>query len=123
MIEVNHETIDACCLSQPGASVESPFGPDTLVYKVGGKMFALLSVDAPRLNVKCDPDVAQQLRERHEAVEHGYHMSKRHWNSIYWERGGLRAADVEGWISDSYGLVRGSLPKAVQRDLEALLGG
>ncbi len=114
---LNHESIDAMCRRLPGVTVGSPFGPDNAVYKVGPKMFALVSLDMPRINLKCDPDEAVLLRERSEAVEPGYHMSKKHWNSVYWERD-LPEADLRAWIKASYDLVRASLKKA---DREALL--
>ena len=66
------------CLRKPGASEETPFGPDVLVFKVGGKMFALATLDEvpPRANLKCDPDLALDLRGRYEQVRPGYHMNK-----------------------------------------------
>ena len=72
------------CLSKPGASEETPFGPDVLVFKVGGKMFALAALDEvpPRVNLKCDPDLALDLRDRYEQVTPGYHMNKKHWNTV-----------------------------------------
>lgn len=114
---IDHEHLDAYCLSLPQAEASSPFGPQTVVYKVAGKMFALLSLDVPRVNVKCDPEHAVTLRERHESVEPGYHMSKRHWNSVYWEREALDVATVHAWIADSYALVVASLPKRVRESL------
>lgn len=105
------------CLALPSAEATSPFGPQTVVFKVAGKMFALLSLDSPRLNLKCDPDRAQELRERYEAVEPGWHMSKKHWNSIYWEREVLGMALLAQWTRHSYDLVVASLPKAVRATL------
>jgi len=110
----NHEAIASFCESLKGVEPTAPFGPQTVVYKVGGKMFALLSLDVPRLNVKCDPEEAIRLREQYEAVEHGYHMSKKHWNSIYWEREPLKNELVKDWIKNSYLLVVGSLSKKAQ---------
>ena len=74
----------AYCLSRPGATESLPFGPDTLVFKVGGKMFALTPLDAERLcfSLKCDPERAVQLRETHDWIVPGYHTSKRHWNTL-----------------------------------------
>ena len=106
---LDHESLDAYCRSLPEVTASSPFGPDNVVYKVGGKMFALVSLDLPRINLKCDPDTALALRERHEAVEPGYHMSKRHWNSVYWEREALPKGLLEEWVRHSYALVYGSL--------------
>jgi predicted DNA-binding protein (MmcQ/YjbR family) len=113
----NHESIATYCEQLKGVEVTSPFGPQTVVYKVGGKMFALLSLDTPRLNVKCDPEKAMELREKYAAVEPGYHMSKKHWNSIYWETEPLNAQLIKDWIIESYALVVGSLSKKVQAEL------
>jgi len=113
----DHEAIAHFCESLNGAEATAPFGPQTIVYKVGGKMFALISLDTPRLNVKCDPEEAVQLREQHEAVEYGYHMSKKHWNSIYWEREPISDALLKSWIENSYNLVVKSLSKKLQADL------
>jgi len=113
----DHETIGLFCESLKGVEATAPFGPQTVVYKVGGKMFALLSLDLPRLNVKCDPEEAIRLREEHEAVEFGYHMSKKHWNSIYWEREPISNELMQKWIIDSYKLVIGSLSKKLQAEL------
>lgn len=117
---MDHESVCAACAAQPGSEATGPFGPDNVVYKVGGKMFALVSLELARLNVKCDPERAVQLRERHPAVEPGYHMSKRHWNSIYWEREALPAETLRGWIADSYRLVVASLPRTRRDELAAL---
>ncbi len=116
----NHESIDRACLGLPGATVGSPFGPDNAVYKVGGKMFALLSLEMPRLNVKCEPEQAVLLRETFSGVEPGYHMSKQHWNSIYWEREALTDAQLEQWIRESYALVCAGLPKGIRAALSEL---
>ena len=78
------------CLAKPGATEGTPFGPDNIVFKVGGKMFALASLDEvpPRVNLKCDPDLALEFRDRYEEVRPGYHMNKKHWNTV--ERSLLR---------------------------------
>lgn len=110
----DHEAIAHFCESLTGSEASAPFGPQTVVYKVGGKMFALLSLDLPRLNVKCDPEKAIQLREQYEAVEPGYHMSKTHWNSVYWERQPISDTLMRSWIEESYKLVVGSLSKKQQ---------
>src|SRR5437016_10479101 len=72
------------CLREPGASEDTPFGPDVLVFKVGGKMFALAALDEvpPRVNLKCAPDRALELRDRYEEIRPGYHMNKKHWNTV-----------------------------------------
>lgn len=111
---MNYEAIASLCEALPGVQAETPFGPDTIVYKVGGKIFALLSLTVPRINLKCDPELAEQLRESYAAVQPGYHMNKKHWNSIYWEEEFLEFKLVKAWIQHSYSLVYASLPKSVQ---------
>ncbi|MBC7446885.1 MAG: MmcQ/YjbR family DNA-binding protein [Hymenobacteraceae bacterium] len=107
------------CLAKPGVTEETPFGPDTLVFKVSGKMFALTGIDDfVSVNLKCDPEAAADLRERYAYVRPGYHMNKQHWNTV--EIGtGVSDAQVRQWTDDSYGLVRASLPKKVQAELDA----
>ena len=114
---MDHETIAQYCEGRPACTTEAPFGPQTVVYKVGGKMFALLSLDTPRLNVKCDPERAEELRAAHSAVQPGYHMSKKHWNSVYWEEEILDPELVNDWIDHSYELVVGSLSKTQRQAL------
>ena len=94
------------CLTKPGATEDTPFGPDNLVFKVGGKMFALASLDdvPSRVNLKCDPERALDLRDRYEEIQPGYHMNKKHWNTI--ELGsGVPDAELRRMIDDSYELV------------------
>jgi len=100
------------CLSKARATESTPFGPDVLVFKVGGKIFALAALDEmPTIvNLKCDPDLALDLRDRYEQVTPGYHMNKRHWNSVEIE-GGIPDAALRKMIDHSYDLVAGSLPK------------
>ena len=96
----------AYCLAKPNVTEGTPFGPDTLVFKVGGKMFALASLDEipPRVNLKCDPDRALDLRDRYEEVQPGYHMNKKHWNTV--ELGGADSRPgTADWIDHSYELV------------------
>jgi predicted DNA-binding protein (MmcQ/YjbR family) len=103
------------CLTKPGAKEGTPFGPDVLVYKVGGKMFALAALDEvpATVNLKCDPDVALDLRDRYEQVKPGYHMNKKHWNTVEIE-GGIPAVELRKMIDHSYQLVVESLPKAAR---------
>lgn len=93
-------------LSKPGAEETTPFGPDTLVYKVGGKMFALTSPDEfpARLNLKCDPERALALRDEYESIIPGYHMNKRHWNTLILD-GGVPSKLIRELIDRSYDLV------------------
>lgn len=103
----------AHCLAKPGAEETTPFGPEVLVYKVGGKMFALTNPDAfpPRLNLKCDPERALELRQEFEGVIPGYHMNKKHWNTVTLD-GSIPSQLIAGWIDHSYDLVVASLPKS-----------
>jgi predicted DNA-binding protein (MmcQ/YjbR family) len=105
-------------LSKPGAEETTPFGPDVLVYKVGGKMFALTVPDdfPARINLKCDPERSVMLREEHAAITPGYHMNKRHWNTVVLD-GSLSSKLVRELIDHSYELVVASLPKAVRAKL------
>ncbi len=100
-------------LSKSGAEETTPFGPDVLVYKVGGKMFALAVPDEfpSKINLKCDPERAEALRDEHEAIKPGYHMNKRHWNTVTLD-GSLSDALVCDLIDHSYDLVTASLPKS-----------
>ena len=101
------------CLSKPSATEDTPFGPDVLVFKVGGKMFALAAIDEvpTTVNLKCNPDLALDLRDRYEQVRPGYHMNKRHWNTVDIE-GGIPDVELQKMIDHSYELVVESLPKA-----------
>jgi predicted DNA-binding protein (MmcQ/YjbR family) len=107
-VSLNFEDIRAHCLSLPGAEEGFPFGEDTLVFKVNGKMFLLLGLDAspPEFNVKCDPAKALELRERHSCVKPGYHMNKKHWNTVTCD-GTVPKRLLLEWIDDSYRLVKG----------------
>lgn len=96
-----------------GTSEETPFGPDVLVYKVQGKMFATLAVDesgGATMNLKCDPDRAQELRDAHQAILPGYHMNKKHWNTLVLD-GSLTPTLVRELIEHSRDLVVAGLPK------------
>ena len=104
------------CLAKPATEETLPFGPDTLVFKAAGKMFALTGLDEAdlRVNLKCDPEYAQQLRERHEEIVPGWHMNKKHWNTVYLENGDLRDELVYELIDHSYDLIIKSLTKKVR---------
>ena len=101
------------CLTKPKATEGTPFGETVLVFKVAGKMFALMSLDGIPVtaNLKCDPDLALQLRDRYEQVRPGYHMNKKHWNTVEIE-GGIPEAELRKMIDHSYELVVQSLPRA-----------
>ena len=100
------------------ATEGTPFGPDNIVFKVHGKMFALLALDEvpSRVNLKCDPDLALELRDRYEQVEPGYHMNKKHWNTVEIESG-IPEAELRRMIDHSYELVVKSLPKTARAKL------
>lgn len=104
-------------MTKPGATEETPFGPEALVFKVRGKMFALVAWQEHPLSIslKCDPDEALFLRDLYPAVRPGYHLNKRHWNTITLD-GSVPDAELGQMIDDSYALVVRGLPKA-QRDV------
>ena len=111
------EQFQKYCLSKPGVTEEMPFGPTTLVYKVMNKMFALSGLDNfVSINLKCDPEEAIELRERYPEVQPGYHMSKKHWNTVSVNEG-VDDSQVFQWIDNSYELIVGSLPKKPEQSL------
>ena len=105
-------------LAKPGCEETTPFGPDVLVYKVAGKMFALSVPDhfPSRINIKCDPERAVLLRDEHHAITPGYHMSKKHWNTVVLD-GSLPSDLVRELIDHSYDLVVKGLPRAARANL------
>ncbi len=100
-------------LSQPGATEDTPFGPEILVYRIAGKMFALVDWQAEPLsiNLKCESELALLLREIHPEVKPGWHMNKQHWNTVTLSEG-LSDALWQGWIVHSYERVVAGLPRA-----------
>ena len=115
-----HE-LKAACLALPGAVEEFPFGDEVSVFKVGGKMFALSHLDGEplQLSVKCDPELAVQLRSAYPAIGPGYHLNKRHWNTITLD-GSVPDATVFDMLEDSYDLVLDGLPRATRERLRKL---
>lgn len=105
---MNIESLREYCLAKEGVEETLPFGPDTLVFKVGGKIFLLVGLDEAELsfNVKCDPEKAVELRESYPCVLPGYHMNKKHWNTIVVD-GTVPDRMLREWIDWSYGLVGG----------------
>ena len=103
---MNIETLRDYCLSLPDVEETLPFGPDTLVYKIGGKVFLLTGLDSEefRFNVKCDPDLAIELRDQYDCVLPGYHMNKKHWNTVVVD-GSVSDKQLREWIDHSYQLV------------------
>jgi predicted DNA-binding protein (MmcQ/YjbR family) len=100
------ETLRAYVLQKPNVTEGFPFGNDTLVFKVNGKVFLLASLDAPQLqfNVKCDPDHAIELREQYDCIQPGYHMNKKHWNTVIVD-GTIKNNQLLKLVDDSYNLV------------------
>jgi predicted DNA-binding protein (MmcQ/YjbR family) len=108
----------ARCAALPGVTAEYPFGPDALVMKVSGKLFAIIAEDADpaSISLKCEPELAISLRDTYPAVTAGYHLDKRHWNTVVLD-GSIPEDEVLAWIEDSYDLVVDKLPRATQRSL------
>ncbi|MBC7848155.1 MAG: MmcQ/YjbR family DNA-binding protein [Chitinophagaceae bacterium] len=115
---MNIETLQKYCLSKNGVEETLPFGPETLVYKVHGKIFLLCGMDSSpfQFNVKCDPDRAIELREEYASVQPGYHMNKKHWNTVIVD-GSVGVKLLNEWIDHSYDLVVKSLPKKIQEEM------
>jgi predicted DNA-binding protein (MmcQ/YjbR family) len=118
---MNLEQLRNYCLAKAGVEETFPFGPETLVFKVMGKMFALTGLDSPEpsVNLKCTPEKAIELREAHPAVLPGYHMNKAHWNTIMLDNSVSDRLILE-WIDLSYQLVVDSLTKKLKLELEEL---
>jgi predicted DNA-binding protein (MmcQ/YjbR family) len=118
---MNLETYYEYCLSKKGVTEHFPFDEDTLVFKVGGKMFALSSLlqwekGDPSMNLKCDPERAQELRAEYDAIQPGFHMSKIHWNTIAVNQD-VPDALLKELIDHSYELVFKSLTKKIQSEI------
>lgn len=105
---MNHKEVEEYILSLPNAKLDYPFGKEVAVYKVDDKMFALIAENKEpvRLSLKCDPLLAQTLREKYESVLPGYHLNKKHWNTIILT-GQLPWDEVQALIHHSYNLVAG----------------
>ncbi|QEH42346.1 MmcQ/YjbR family DNA-binding protein [Chitinophaga sp. XS-30] len=115
---MNLEKYRDFCLSLPGTDEAFPFGETTLVFNVMGKMFALLDIDGfESVNLKCDPEEAIELRERYEGVIPGYHMNKKHWNTVSFD-GSIPDKLLLEWTKNSYDLVVAGLPKKVREALQ-----
>ena len=116
---MNLEELREYCLSKNGASEDLPFGEDTLVFRVAGKLFLLTSLsDGTHFNVKCDPELAIELRERHNEVTPGYHMNKKLGNTVRMD-GGLSDKQLCDMIDHSYDEVVKGLPKKMREGLES----
>ncbi|MBX0289467.1 MmcQ/YjbR family DNA-binding protein [Hymenobacter sp. HSC-4F20] len=116
---MNIEDFRDYCLLKAGVTEETPFGPDTLVFKVAGKVFALTDINTfASINLKCDPERAQELREQYEYVLPGFHMNKKHWNTVLMGTG-IPSRQLRELIDHSYDLVRASLPRKQREELAA----
>ncbi len=104
---MNLETLRQYCLKKEHASEDFPFDDETIVFRVGGKIFALMGIyDRPlTVNLKCDPELAIEHRERHEEVQPGWHMNKKHWNTVMLS-GTLSSKEIFSMIDHSYDLVK-----------------
>jgi predicted DNA-binding protein (MmcQ/YjbR family) len=116
---MNRDQLRKYCLANPGTTAEFPFGPDAEVLKVLGKMFAIIPVQSNALSIslKCDPVRAELLRQTYEAIQPGYHLNKRHWNTITVD-GSIPDDDLEELIDHSYDLVVKGLPKTQRERLK-----
>ena len=104
---MNIEDVRAYCLKKPEVTEGFPFGDDTLVFKLKGKIFVLANLDGDlSLNLKCDPAMALELRERYSSVIPGYHMNKKHWNTVM-INGSVPDKEIFSWIDHSYNLIAG----------------
>ncbi len=105
------------CLGLPGTSEDTPFDADTLVFRVGGKIFALTSISENNaVNLKCSPELAIQLREEFEAVKPGFHMNKTHWNTVHFNKD-VHDSKLYELVKHSYELILTSLPKKVRESI------
>jgi predicted DNA-binding protein (MmcQ/YjbR family) len=116
---MNIEQIREHCLKKKGVTEEFPFDEETLVFKVAGKIFLLASLEAIplQINIKCDPEKAIELREEYDSVLPGYHMNKKHWNTIIID-GTVPTRNLFEWIDDSYSLVIAGLKKSERKIFE-----
>jgi len=117
---VNIDAYRNYCLSKKGVTEEFPFGDDTPVYKVMGKVFSITSLeDFSSINLKVDPEQGVLLRERYEAVQPGYHMNKKHWITVRMD-GTIPDKQIRSWVDDSYQLVVAKLTKTQKSALESM---
>ncbi len=111
------EILREYCLAKPNATESTPFGPDPLVMKVHGKIFCLFSIsNFESVNLKCDPENAEEMRANYMAIEPGYHMNKKHWNTVKFHQD---ASDdfILKMVDESYSLVANSLPKKLRETI------
>jgi predicted DNA-binding protein (MmcQ/YjbR family) len=115
---MNIEILREYCLSKKAVTEDFPFGESTLVFRVKNKIFLLVSLDANPLqfNAKCEPGKAIELREQYDSIQPGYHMNKKHWNTVVID-GSISTALIKEMIDDSYNLIVESLPKKIREEL------
>jgi predicted DNA-binding protein (MmcQ/YjbR family) len=116
---VTADELRSACLALTGATETFPFGPENSVFKVSGKIFALSRLDGEppvRVSLKCEPGLAEQLRASHAAITPGYHLNKRHWNTVVLD-GSVPDAMVRDMIEDSYDLIVAKLPARTREAL------
>ena len=107
------------CLSKAGTSEDTPFDANTLCFRVGGKIFAIIDIDSfESVNLKCDPERAMELRELHSGIIPGFHMNKKHWNTVLFD-GSVSDKLVLELVDHSYELIFNSLPKKLQQEILA----
>jgi len=118
---MNIEQIHEYCLNKKGVTEEFPFDEDTLVLKVMGKIFLLASLEKIplQINLKCNPEVAVELRDKYEAVIPGYHMNKQHWNTVIIDNS-IPPKNILSWIDNSYNLIVSGLKKSKKEELKNL---
>ena len=116
---MTRDEVIVTCLGYPGAVEDYPFGDEVAVFRVAARMFALVSLagESGSVNLKCDPELALELRVQHAAVRPGYHQNKRHWNTVELD-GSIGDDELHDMIAHSYGLVVGGLSKRARAALE-----
>lgn len=114
---MNIEEVQNYCLKKPAVTEEMPFGPDVLVFKVAGKVFLLCPLDDVefKINLKCDPDYAEELREKYQEIVPGWHMNKKHWNTVFLI-GSLSNQFIKELIDHSYSMVVKSMSKKLRQE-------
>ena len=112
---MNIEQVREYCLTLPGVTEDSPYGPDMIVYRIEGKIFLHLPLEYadPRISIKLPPEKGQELRERYDAIRAAYHLNKIHWNDIFIEDT-FSSDQIKNWILESYNLVLNKLPKTLR---------
>jgi predicted DNA-binding protein (MmcQ/YjbR family) len=115
---LNIEQFREYCISKPGVTEEFPFDEQTLVFKVGGKMFVLTDIDEfASMNLKCDPEIVIQRMDRYPAVKPGFHMNKKYWITVDVD-GSINDKLLREWIDDSYNLVFAGLPERLKNKIK-----